>query len=131
MSFDLAVWKDDDNNTVPSDSAAKETYLQLCNDVCGDGPVAPGIEEFYEELIRRYPEIDGVPEEEVDNCPWSVQLNRSGHHVIMSIVWSRADEIRSVVVELAEKHGLIVFDPQEGKVVLTPRPAKKRWFSLS
>jgi hypothetical protein len=65
MSFDLAVWKNDDDKTMPSDSEAAQTYRELCNDACGGGPVAPGIEEFYTELTRRYPEIDDVPEEEV------------------------------------------------------------------
>ncbi|MGA7399775.1 MAG: hypothetical protein WCC99_13640 [Candidatus Sulfotelmatobacter sp.] len=131
MSFDLAVWKDDHNGTLPSDSEAQATYLELCNNECGGGPVACEIEEFYTELTRRYPEIDDVPEEEVDNCPWSVLLNRSGHHVIMSAVWSRADEIRSVAIELAKKHDLTLFDPQEGKVVWPPRPTKKRWFNFA
>jgi hypothetical protein len=130
MSFDLAAWKDDDNGTLPSDSEAREIYLKLCNDACGAGLVAPGIEEFYTELTRRYPEIDDVPEEEVDKCPWSLLLNRSGHHVVMSAVWSPADEIRSAALELAKKHNLILFDPQKGKVVWPPRPAKKRWFNL-
>jgi hypothetical protein len=131
MSFDLAVWKNDDDKTMPSDSEAAQTYRELCNDACGGGPVAPGIEEFYTELTRRCPEIDDVPEEEVDNCPWSVLLNRSGHHVIMSAVWSRAEEIRSVVLELAKKHSLLMFDPQKGKVVWPPRPANKRWFNFT
>jgi hypothetical protein len=132
MSFDLAVWQDTGNDdTPPSDSEAREIYLQLCNGVCDERPVAPGIEEFYNELTHRYPEIDQVPEEDVDDCPWSALLDRSSRHVTMSVVWSRADEIRSVVFELAKRYSLVLFDPQKGQVLLPPRPAKKRWFSLS
>ena len=60
MSFDLAVSKNNDNR-VPSDSEAAESYRDLCNDQCGGGPFAAGIEEFYRDLTRRYPEIDKVP----------------------------------------------------------------------
>ncbi len=126
MSFDLAVWKDE--CPTPSDSEAREIYLHFCSHECAGGPTMPGIAEFYIELTQQYPEIDKVPEEEVDNCPWSVLLSRSGHHVLMSAVWSRAEEIRSVVLELAKKHDLVLFDPQKGKIVWPPRPATKRWF---
>jgi hypothetical protein len=127
MSFDLAVWR---SETIPSDGEAGETYLLLCDDMCGGGPVEPGVEELYTELTRRYPEIDSVPEEEVDDCPWSVQLNRSGHDVIMSAVWSRSDEIRAFVLDLAKKYGLILYDPQKGKVLWPEQSAKIRLTNL-
>ena len=127
MSFDLGVWR---SETVPSDDEAGETYLHLCSDESGGGPVEPGIEELYSELTRRYPEIDTMLEEEVDDCPWSVRLGKSGHHVIMSAVWSRSDEIRAFVLELAKKYGLILFDPQVGKVLWPERPAERSWFTL-
>ena len=41
MSFDLAVWKGDDDRTLPSDSEARETYVDLCNDASGGGSVVP------------------------------------------------------------------------------------------
>jgi hypothetical protein len=131
MSFDLAVWKHDDDNILPSDLEAGRIYVQLCNVEAGGGRVTPAIQEFYLELTRRYPEIDTAPEEEVDNCPWSVRLNRSGHHVIMSAVWSRAEEITSFVLGLAKKYGLILFDPQRDQILWPSRHPQKRWFQSS
>ena len=127
MSFDLAVWK---SESVPSDSEAREIYRVLCNNECGGGPLESGIEEFYVDLTHRYPEIDKVPEEAVDECPWSVRLSKSGHHVMMSAVWSRSNEIRAAVLELAKKHDLILFDPQKGKVLSPEASLKKRWFNF-
>jgi hypothetical protein len=126
MSFDLAVWR---SEHTPSDTEARGIYGALLNDMCGAGPKEPGIEEFYTDLTRRYPELDDVPEDGVDQCPGSVKLNRSGHHVIMSAVWSRSKEIRAVALELARKHGLILFDPQEGKVFWPDRSPEKKRFS--
>jgi hypothetical protein len=36
----------------------------------------------------------------------------------MCIAWSRVEEIALYVVELAEKHGLVCYDPQENYVYL-------------
>ncbi|MGA3295739.1 MAG: hypothetical protein ABSE45_17375 [Candidatus Acidiferrales bacterium] len=128
MSFDLAVWKADDPGLTDSD--AGKIFLQLCDGAHEGWPAAPEVEAFYRELTQRYPELDDLPEEEVDNCPWSARLDRSAHHVIMTVVWSRADEIRSVVLDLAGKHSLLLFDPQEGKIIRPPRPAKRHWFKF-
>jgi hypothetical protein len=126
MSYDLALWNS--GNATPSDSEAGRLYIELCEDQCGGGPVAAGIQELYTELTRRYPEIDNVPEEAVDDCPWSGLLNRSGHHVILNVVWSRAEEIRRFVFELAKKHNLVLFDPQRRKVLWPTTEPPKRWF---
>jgi hypothetical protein len=38
--------------------------------------------------------------------------------VVMSCVWSMADEVAFAVRELAKKHGLVLFDPQSDRVSL-------------
>jgi hypothetical protein len=91
----------------------------------GTGPALEGecssIATFYEELIRHWPEIDTVPEDEIDNkeyCPWSCALNRSGMAVVMPCVWSMADKVVAFVEALARKHGLVLFNSQSGTVSL-------------
>ncbi len=137
MSFDLAVWHPD---RPLSASEATERYARLCD---GDahGLVAhPAVPIFYQELVAMHPELDDVPEERLDDheyCPWSVAMDRSPGHVIMSCVWSRADYVRNLVGELAAKHGLVVYDPQRGAVTYptssggsqaaSPRPWWKIW----
>lgn len=125
MSFDLAVWS---SKTVPTHAEGLETYRLLCNDMCGGGPEEPGIKELYEELTRRYPEVDTVPEDELDDCPWSVELSRSGHHLIMCVQWPRSNEVRAFVLELARKHGVVLFDPQKSKVLWPEQPPKSGLF---
>ena len=67
-------------------------------------------------IIYKYPEIDSYSDDEVDDCPWSVSLDVYGGAVLMSILWSRVEEVQSFVKELAAKHGLICFDPQNDEL---------------
>ena len=97
----------------------------------------PAVGAFYDELVATHPEIDDIPEERVDDheyCPWSIAMDRSPGHVVMCCVWSRADYVRTFVGELAAKHGLVLYDPQEATVTFPPstdaatrRPWWKVW----
>jgi hypothetical protein len=79
------------------------------------------------ELTARYPEIDMLAEEDLDASPWSCALDRSGFHVIVAMLDDKAAEVVPVVLQLAEKYGLVCFDPQAMKVHLPShlrRPAR-------
>jgi hypothetical protein len=117
MSFDLGVWHSDGPLT---DQEAGDLYVKLCEQTWIPIEENAAVAAFYAELTNRYPEIDTLPEEGLDNCPWSCAHDRSGLHVLMAMVWSRCGEIAPQVRELAEKHGLVCFDPQESKVYLPP-----------
>lgn len=114
MSVDLGVFH---TRRAHSDEDAGERYLALCGE---DDPGAwiepdPCIDAFYDELTGIFPD-DGTAAD-----PWSASpLDRSGGHVIMNMPASKAREIEPVVRELAEKHGLVCFDPQCGKIVTAP-----------
>jgi len=80
---------------------------------------SPAVDAFYRELTGRWPEIDAVPDDEIDDlnvCPWSVAMDRSGMHVIMCCAWSKADEVGKFVESLAMKNGLVFYDPQSDRV---------------
>jgi len=118
MSFDLAVWRSDG---FLGNEEAGEIYRRLCGSdtiSCDDDLQ---INAFYAEVTGRYPEIDTVPEDYVDGSPWACALDRSGRHVLMAIVPSRASELVAVVAALARKHQLLCFDPQNG-IVLVQHP---------
>jgi hypothetical protein len=76
---------------------------------------------FYSQLILCYPEIDLVPENELEACPWASAIDMSGTHVIMAIRSHKSAQVVPVVMALAEQHDLICFDPQAGKVYLPSR----------
>lgn len=112
MSYDLAVWYP---NRLLSDEEALEQYYQLCDESIAGLEPHPAIQAFYQELSRMHPEINDVPEdkaEDFDFSPWSVEHDRSDRHIIMCCVWSHANYVHNLVLKLAKKHGLAVFDPQ-------------------
>lgn len=127
VSFDLAVWFEAASSLTPE--AAEEKYARLCDeDLAGVVP-SDRVSAFYRALTATYPEIDTVPDEDIDAGPWTAALDVSPGHVIMSITWSRAEEVGSAVRKLAREHGLVCFDPQD-RVVHAPgaeSPRRLHW----
>jgi hypothetical protein len=112
MSYDLAVWFPEHRLT---DEQAGRQYALLCKDISHDLMAHPSIEAFYNELCSIHPEIDAIPEEKAedfDDSPWSIAHSRSDRHVLMSCVWSKAGDVHALVLELAAKHALAVYDSQ-------------------
>jgi hypothetical protein len=116
MSYDLAVWYPDRRL---SEDEALARYHALCNKDLGDLTPHPSIGRFYLELYKIHPEVDDVPDEKRDDfdfSPWSIEHDFSDRHMILSCVWSQADHVHDLVIDLAKKHGLAVFDPQLTKI---------------
>ena len=116
MSYDLAAWFP---NRLLSDKDALEQYYELCDGNNSGLEPHPSIDAFYLELSSIHPEIDDVPEERIgdfDFSPLSVAHDRSDRHIIMCCVWSHADYVHDLVLNLADKHGLAIFDPQLTKI---------------
>lgn len=76
----------------------------------------PRIAAFYRVLTAQYPESGSPPVDEVDGSPWSAQLTVTSTAVLMSMVWSRVDDVAPYVRTLADQHGLVLFDPQNESV---------------
>ncbi len=125
MSFDLCVWHP---HQLFSDAEAGKVYRDLCASRRQGVRAHPAVDAFYAELIRLQPESDTVPEELVDDteyCPWSSALDRSHGHVLLCCVWSQAARVANLVGIRAAKHGLLVYDPQEGRVYYPTLPSAK------
>ncbi len=116
MSCDYSVWH---TNSRLNSVEAQALYLRLCEgDVSGIVP-HPSIDAFYDELTARHPEIDDVPEdrlEDTDLCPWSIAFDRSDGHLIMCCAWSKAVYVGNLLLQLASKHGLALYDPQSERI---------------
>lgn len=116
MSFDLGVWHTTKRLT---DRQAGELYAALCESQTDGVTPHPAVGAFYAELTSRYPELSTVPDDRIDDsdyCPWSADLDPSPGHVLMPCVWSQAENVERFVRQLARKHGLAVYDPQQGRV---------------
>jgi hypothetical protein len=131
MSCDYSVWH---TTTRLNSAEAGELYARLCEGDISSVTDHPGIEAFYQELTTMHPEIDDIPDDEIDNtdhCPWSVAFDRSNGHIIMCCVWSKAEYVGNLVPRLAAKHGLTFYDPQS-ETVIDPKVATltKRWWKF-
>ena len=117
MSFDLAVMNIE---TPISSETAAEIYGELCEGNYDVLKPSEKIDAFYREVIDKYPDIDSYSDDEVDDCPWSVEIDVSDGAVVMCIVWSRVEEVAPFVMGLAKRHGLACYDPQDDKLYLPP-----------
>ncbi|MDT7796572.1 MAG: hypothetical protein QOI78_5 [Actinomycetota bacterium] len=109
MSFDLAVWRE---STTAEEAPRKYAELMAL-----ESPVLqrhPRAVTFHRELTARYPELADVPADELDSCPWSTNLTVAGDGVVMSMSWSCSDAVVEYIQELAQRHGLVLYDPQDG-----------------
>lgn len=113
MSFDLGVWFEPGPIT---DQQATDKYDSLCDKEADSSiPAHPQVADFYRDLTRLLPELDSnAAPEEVERSPWTTALDTTPTSVVMGISWPRAVEVSNVVRELADRHGLIYYDPQAG-----------------
>jgi len=113
MSFDLGVW----HSEVPlTDKEAAKIYVALCEKWPYLKGESPSIAAFYYDLTAQWPEIETMPEDQIDNkeyCPWSCSLNHSGMAVIMACVWSMADDVAAFVEALAKEVRSRALQPSE------------------
>jgi hypothetical protein len=126
MSCDYGVWYSEAPLT--NEEAAK-IYVGLCE----QWPFLEGenqaVRAFYDELTARWPELDSVPDEKIGDknyCPWSCAISHSGAAVVTACVWSMADKVGSIIKELARKHELVFYDPQDDRVRLPDRQESRQ-----
>lgn len=133
MSCDLGILSLERRLT---NEEASGLYGLLCDGETSGVKPSDAIDEFYKELTEKHPEIDDIPEEEIDNtdlCPWSIAFDRSPGHLIISCVWPKSDYVYELVAELARKHGLAIYSPQAEIIVYpdgsegNPKPWWRFW----
>jgi len=116
MSCDHSVWFP---HKRLSNAEAGALHSALCDGDTSGVQDHPSIDAFYEELVAKHPQIDDISDDQVDDddlCPWSIAFDRSGGHIIMCCVWSKANYVSALLKSLAEKHGLALYDPQSERV---------------
>ena len=113
----LAVWN---SPTAISDDEAAMRYVVLTSDKSAEREFDGRVYTFYCGLTSLYPEVEMVPEDDLDSCPWACGLDVTGDHVIMAIQPEQSEKVVPQILALAAQEELVCFDPQSGKVHLPP-----------
>jgi hypothetical protein len=110
---------------------ASKIYSALCGG--GEDPprieASPSVAKFLVELRKHYPDIDAASEKEIENCPWACAHDISESAVLCSMVASKYLDAAELVTNLAQKYGLVCYDPQSGHIFTAPTGIhKKQWW---
>lgn len=117
MSFDLGFWHEDQPITAEQ---ALQVYLQLCENNDTAVKPHPNIALFLQEVTQHYPQIDDYPEEKLEECPWSIQWDVTSGSVIFCMTWPAGRKLASLFIQMAQKHDLVCYNPQQREVYLPP-----------
>ena len=118
MNFYLGVWS---SERELSDKDAAKRYAALAEGQDVPAGFNGAVYAFVVELTSHYPDIDAVAEEDMDSCPWACSLDVSESHVIMALTQDNYASVFPLVLQLADRHGLVCYDPQNAKVHLPSR----------
>lgn len=130
MSYDLAVW---DGERPSSDAAAADMLEQLMQ--AGEAnefsePPSARIQAYVGALLERWPDL---MDDDEDQSPWAsgpLIGNAFGNVIYFDLVWSKALEGSEFAVDLADRMGLVCYDPQAGSLrppTEVQETAKRGW----
>lgn len=113
----------------------RKAYLSSCEGSKVEWPVDSNFNNFVLALENQYPQISSYPDDEVDNCPWASDFDKGKGHLIVSMVFSRSQEVGNFIWEILQKYKVIVYDPQLDKAFLgnneLPETTKSRkWWQF-
>ncbi|MGP3921192.1 hypothetical protein [Nonomuraea sp. 10N515B] len=111
MSYDLAVL----GMSGPVDAETARQMFARCSSAHHvEGELDERIVAFYQELRAHFPDYPSYPRE----SPWmSMPLSVGIDHVIMHLSSSeRSTPALQKIMDLAARHGLVVYDPQSEEV---------------
>jgi hypothetical protein len=118
MTYDVALWV---GEHPADDAAAAQAFDELWERYEDSSePPAKRILDCIDELTAKYPDLDELPNEEVDDSPWaegSLRRNVIGPFFYAALVPSKADETIGFIAETARRHDLICFDPQQDRLL--------------
>jgi len=112
VTYNIAVWEADRPAT---NAAADQAFWELLDQMHSRSePPTEKIRAYVESLLDLWPDIT---DERGDDSPWAdgpLMNNANGNAIYFSLVFSMAEEASGVVGQLAQQHGLVCYDPQEG-----------------
>jgi hypothetical protein len=118
-NYYLAVWGV--GGEISRKDAAKQYTLFATQ--LPSGRFNESVYRFYFELVRHYPDIEMMTDEEMESSPWACALEVGEDYVIMALLEEWYADAFPLILNLAGVHGLICYDPQKARVHL-PAPSR-------
>jgi hypothetical protein len=109
VSFDLGIW---DAERPPTMTEAQRRYDQLCRGQEPGGPASGRVAAFVEECGRKWPTGRG-------DVPFTTKRTPTG--LLVRIEPESATSVYGEWSALADRHGLVLYDPQSGIVSIPAR----------
>ncbi|WP_174187926.1 hypothetical protein [Nocardia barduliensis] len=119
MTYDFAAWE---GEPPADDAAASEECGRLYRHyIEGDDlPPAERMRSFVADLNARWPDLDDLDEDSVDDSPWGdspLIENASGPYIYFTTMYSKAAEVAAYAAERAKAHGLVFFDVNQDRLL--------------
>ncbi|MFD5973010.1 hypothetical protein [Streptomyces bacillaris] len=114
MSYDLAFWQE---NLEIDASEAFRKYDAMTDGASGVFAESENVRAFHRALRDIHPDLTI---ENAEMSPWTSPVYGNGECVLVTIAWSRKDELVEGLIPLARKHGLLTYDPQQEEVHQQP-----------
>ena len=125
MSYDLYLF----DMELPDDPTRVAELLD--DESTWDQPLTTRLAAAVAELEQRFP----WDEDDPDGSPWAswplIQSVAGGRGCAFNIVWSEAERMGGVMLDVARLHDLTIYDPQSDAVVRpgdAARTGKRRWW---
>ena len=79
-----------------------------------------GLAAFVSDLTDRYPRLESLPDEERTESPWADDFDIREEQVLIAVGGTHCADAVEFILELAEKHGLVCFDPKTRSILTAP-----------
>jgi HEAT repeat protein len=113
MGFDIWIWY---SSHPVSDEDAHRTYESLTLGDPGDVEESPSLAAFVRDVRRQWPWLREPSAGPVS--PDGFEFDSNDWHGWFGIPWTAVARVGPSIQRLVEKHGLVLFDPQDGCVHL-------------
>lgn len=117
MSFQLAVWHTDKPLSL---GAAGELFDGAIEGKDAGLKPQPAMKAFFNHLLRRYPNLDNWPNDNVTECPWEEQPRFNPQYLVFNLLAEHIEQLEAVIIDMALANGLAVYDPQTPDLHLPP-----------
>lgn len=114
----LAVWSTDRELSEGEAAAEYAAFIAEAPRLGRFNSLAYG---FYNEIVRRYPDIETIPEEDLESSPWACSLEFEEDYAIVGLLPECRHSVIPVILALADAYSLVCYDPQNAKVHLPRR----------